>query len=270
MTFLCLIAMASCQLDRQMKVSIFDDHIISLSRLDSISFAEAAAKVRGLGYDGVDVKYTLSQERLNTLDSLGFKHACLIVTINLSQSDQKDEQDKAFDYAVRNHFDKIMLVPGIMPVGYTEQHMDTVATRIEKFYERAKSLGFTMVLEDYDNERSALYNKERLAYMFERMPELGCAFDFGNFLFAGDDVMEAYDAFKNRIKHVHLKDRVKIKDRLVPAVGTGIAPMKEVITDLRANGYDGWFVVELYGSRNLREDIVTSIKNVREFEKLKP
>ena len=64
------------------RVSIFADHIGTIAQQEHISFAEAATRIRNLGYTGVDVSTNYSHAHLNTLDSLGFAHACAIAWID--------------------------------------------------------------------------------------------------------------------------------------------------------------------------------------------
>ncbi|MBQ8061609.1 MAG: sugar phosphate isomerase/epimerase [Bacteroidales bacterium] len=45
-------------------------------------------------------------------------------------------------------------------------------------------------------------------------------------------------------------------------IGTGCIPIREIITELSSSGYQGWFTVEQFGSRNMLEDSRTSFENI--------
>ena len=92
------------------------------------------------------------------------------------------------------------------------------------------------------------------------IPDLKVAFDTGNFVFSGDDVIEAKNEFFSRTIHVHLKDRLWsttgkgdpkecVDGRLLwpCAVGEGDIPMDEIIDDLKNIEYDGYVMAEFFG-----------------------
>ena len=62
----------------------------------------------------------------------------------------------------------------------------------------------------------------------------------------GDDFMPFYQAVKPRLKHVHVKDHLRMNDgtfRLCH-VGDGDIPIREITRTLLADGYDGYFSLE--------------------------
>lgn len=77
--------------------------------------------------------------------------------------------------------------------------------------------------------------------------------------------------FRNRIRHVHLKDRKMKHNGESPALGTGIMPLNDVVAELLKTGYDGWFTVEHFGAKDMMGYATTSIANVNaawdEFER---
>ena len=106
----------------------------------------------------------------------------------------------------------------------------------------------------------------------EACPELGCCFDSGNFLPAGEDVLQALDRLQGRVTHVHLKDRAfaptfaqngaAAQDGrlLYPApVGQGDLPLGEVVSRLGQGGYQGTYTLEFYGSPRTLEFLQDSV-----------
>jgi sugar phosphate isomerase/epimerase len=75
--------------------------------------------------------------------------------------------------------------------------------------------------------------------------------------------MTALRHFRERIHHVHLKDRKAMRDRASLPIGTGIVPLKEVICTLLLSGYDGWFCVEHFGAPAMFDYARQSIANVK-------
>ena len=245
------------------KISIFSDHIQTIARQEGISFREAATRVREIGFDGVDVRVLQDPEELRILDSLGFGHSCAIADIDYGAGAQPEMEEKSLAFLEERGYDRLLLVPGLMPDGWTAEDRAAARQRIAAFAERVAAKGFRVLLEDYDNPRSLCYNTERLDTLFALSESLGHVYDSGNFLFAGEDPMECYMHFRSRIGHVHLKDRVAPDDmRCVPA-GSGCVPIADIVRDLVATGYADWLTVEHFGSRQMLSDSRAAYANVR-------
>ena len=162
-------------------------------------------------------------------------------------------------------YDRLLLVTGLMPEGSTAADRDAARQRIAAFAKRVTDKGFCIMVEDFDNPRSLCYNMAGLDSLFTLAPTLGHVFDTGNYLFAGDDALVAYGQFRDRIGHVHLKDRTAPDNmRCVPA-GSGCIPIREIVGKLVASGYDGWLTVEQYGSRQMLADSQAAYANVRQM-----
>ena len=245
------------------KISIFCDHIWTVAHQEGLSFAEAAARIREIGYTGADVRVLQKPEELYTLDSLGFAHACAIADIDFSAGDQPDMEDIALNFMQMHKYEHLLLVPGLMAPEATAEDREAARRRIVAFAAKASAQGIRVMLEDYDNPRSLCFNTERLDSLFTLSGDLGHVFDTGNYLFAGEDALEAYQLFRDRIDHVHLKDRVAPNDMHCVPAGRGCIPIDTIVRDLLTSGYDGWLTIEQYGSRQMLEDSRTAYANVR-------
>jgi len=245
------------------KISIFCDHIWTVAHQEGISFADAAARIREIGYAGADVRVLQKPEELQTLDSLGFAHACAIADIDFSTGDQPEMEDIALNFMKMHDYDRLLLVPGLMAPDATAEDREAARRRIVAFAAKASAQGVQVMLEDYDNPRSLCFNTERLDTLFALSGDLGHVFDTGNYLFAGDDALESYARFRDRIGHVHLKDRAAPDDMHCVPAGSGCIPIAEIVRDLVATGYTGWLTVEQYGSRQMLSDSRTAYTNVR-------
>lgn len=63
----------------------------------------------------------------------------------------------------------------------------------------------------------------------------------------GDNWRAFYDLFRPYIKHVHIKDGIRVKNDAKPVltlIGEGDIPLEEIIFTLRSDGYDGWYSLE--------------------------
>lgn len=249
-----VLVLVSCkEKEQEPNISIFCDSIASIARQEGISFADAASRIRNIGYSGVDVWVNQDSAQLAVIDSLGFRHASAISMIRYSDANQKETEKRTLEFMKAQNFDKVLLVPGLLPEGASAEHLDSVRRVIAKFASAAKAERLTVMVEDYDNPSSICYNTALLEKMFKQAPDLGMVFDTGNFLFAGEDCLDALSLFAPMVCHVHLKDRKSAFDRNCPAPGTGCIPMEEIIKPLIKAGYDGWFTVEFSSGRMLED-----------------
>ena len=245
------------------KVSIFCDHIRTIARQESISFAEAAARIKGIGYAGADVRVLQDPQEIKTLDSLGFEHSCAIVDIDYSKEDQSSLEDKTVAFMKEYGYDRLLLVAGFIPKeGLSEEALESVRQRIASFAAKGAENGFSVMVEDYDHGQSFTYNSARIDSLFAVSKDLGLVFDTGNFLFAGEEASGLVEHFRDRIGHVHLKDRLSPTDMKCVPVGTGCIPIAEIIKKLVVSGYSGWLTVEQFGSREMLSDSEISFQNV--------
>ena len=244
------------------RVSIFADHIVTIAQQENISFREAAQRVKALGYTGVDVWVTINPQEMQVLDELGFEHASAIVEIDYAKGNQAEWENRTLTFMKEHSFPRVLVVPGLLPKEGSEQLLEGVLHGMDLFSRKGYSSGLEVMIEDYDNPRSPCYNTEALDRMFKAAKRLKHTFDTGNYLYCGEDVLQALKHFRKRIAHVHLKDRVALYDGKSPAFGTGLVPMKDVISQLVMHGYKGWFCVEHFGSPHMLQDAETSIRNV--------
>ena len=264
--FLPLLALLLCACGQKPaeapKISIFCDHIWTVARQEGISFREAATKIREIGYDGADVRVLQNPDELRILDSLGFGHACAIADIDYGAGEQPEMEAKALAFLETYGYDRLLLVTGLMPEGSTAADRDAARQRIAAFVKRVSDKGYCIMVEDFDNPRSLCYDMAGLDSLFTLAPGLGHVFDTGNYLFAGDDALVAYGRFRDRIGHVHLKDRAAPDDMHCVPAGSGCVPIADIVGKLVASGYDGWLTVEQYGSRQMLEDSKAAYANV--------
>lgn len=244
-------------------ISIFCDHIGSIAQQENISFAEAAAKIKAMGYTGIDVPVDLPAEKVKALEDLGFGHACAIAQINYYKGEQHELEEQSLAFMKANGYERLLVVPGLKPENAPKGIDEKVYARLKSFTERATKLGFKVTVEDYDNPASPCYNTVALDKVFLASPKTGHTFDTGNYLFCGEDALEALKHFMDKVWHVHLKDRVAKGDYRSPAIGTGIIPIQKIISALQTSGYEGWYTVEHYGSQNMLRDAELSIRFVR-------
>jgi len=257
-----LLLLSSCceKCCEQLPISIFCDHIVSIAQQKNISFEAAAEEVRKIGYSGVDVWIDQDSDQMKTLHKLGFTIPCAVFAVDFFDGPQTDAVNAAEEFVTKYHIENVLLVPGC---GSEDRYPDVIE-RISAFVKDASALGFKVMIEDFDNVDSPTCGTAKVSRVLESVSGLYHNFDSGNYLFSGEDCMRPLELFRNRIAHVHLKDRVSETDFACPAVGAGCIPVVYVIRSLVGNGYTGWFTVECFGNDDMLSTVRDSYENVKQ------
>jgi len=280
-TLFTLLSCAGPKVQEEVKISVFAVHINTIAQQEGISFTEAAAKVRQLGYAGADV-YPYQEDIIPVLDSLGFGHSCAIVHINYLGEEHVDSIDAntprgffragwgdlekaAISFVKRHNYPHLMLVPNVLPDGATSDDERKVRHHVAAFADRCVNEGIDLVVESFDNEGSLCYGTERLQALLNWSENLGVAFDIGNFTFAKEDPVEAYETLKDRVSHVHIKDRASLDDMTPVPAGTGCSKISTVLQKMKDSGYEGWYTVEVFGSKQMLSDLEIAYRNTLSF-----
>ena len=264
---LLVILFTATQTVAQPRISIFFDHVSEIAQQEKISIRNAAQQVKLLGVEGIDVRVSMRETQLKMLDSLGFQHACAIADIDFVKGEQPEAVRQALNFMHRHNYSRLLLIPGLLPENASSELVDNVCKRIVAFTNEAQKEGIDVMVEDYDNPRSPCYNTQTLDRLFAESPKLNHVFDTGNYLFCGENVITALHHFRERIHHVHLKDRKALNDRASLAIGTGIVPLKTVVNELLQSGYEGWFCIEHFGAPSMLEFTKQSVANIKAARK---
>ena len=129
--------------------------------------------------------------------------------------------------------------------------LEQMAACLKELAEAAFAQGLIVSLEDYDNASSPIATAEGMKWFADHVPGVGITFDTGNFSYAGEDELEAFELLQDRIVHVHCKDRAdrslwgeqptRTMDgrKIYPCpFGAGFIRTDEILDRLQAIGYD--------------------------------
>lgn len=244
-----------------MKLSVFFDHILQAAEQTKKPLPELLQEVKASGIQAVEINMTYLREKEETYELLRKAGLGVSCVYEFYEMQQKEETKKAQDHiaiAQRAGADKILVVPGFLAeetaqfaecVGDSSrmetflnqnEKADTMVNGMKKLVEMADRAGITVVIEDFDDEKSPISCVNGMKWFMERVPHLKAAFDTGNFIIYKDDLFEAWDALKDRVVHVHCKDR----GQEPVAVGDGYIPMRKIVGKILESGYDGYFAIE--------------------------
>lgn len=125
----------------------------------------------------------------------------------------------------------------------------------------------SICLENHHNwPLSTAEDYERL---FEKVdaPQIAITLDTGHFTASGVDMPRFVERFRDRIRHVHVKDHIGAES---VALGRGRTDNAAVVRKLREIGYDGYATVEIepHDPENLEQYVADAVGYCRDFLQL--
>ncbi|MGI6254186.1 MAG: sugar phosphate isomerase/epimerase family protein [Acutalibacter sp.] len=267
------------------KLATFYDHIRDIARQENCFVVDALSKARELGIQAVEAS---ANNILGREDEFGQELAMTDMEISAipayfdfgRDQDVKQQATPILEAAQFLGASRLLVIPGFWDAEDTPQQREDKTARmtqcVAQLGELALEYGLSLVMEEYDNKLSPIADIAGVRRFLDDCPSLDCAFDTGNFRFAGEDVLEAYDRLRDRIGHVHLKDRSYTSlmgeepylavDQvgLYPApVGAGDLPVAEVMNRLKQDDYDGIYTIEHYGAKDQWDCLRRSVEWVK-------
>lgn len=259
-----------------MKISVFYDHILQAAEQTGKEISFLLREAKAAGIDAVEINMTYLDEHRETYDLLKDAQLAVSCVYEFYEMDSRDETARAklhVKTARKAGADKILVVPGF----FSEEESSNYAACIQDYTQTtallthnkkacrmaegmsrltalAKAQGIQVVMEDFDHICSPIACVNGMKWFAAQIPDLRFTFDTGNFIIHGENIFTAWDALKEKVVHVHCKDRGEQS----VAVGSGRLPMKEILSQIVKSGYDGYFAIEHFDALNQEECIKKS------------
>ena len=261
-----------------MIISTFFDNIIAISEQNCLTMAETAARCLASGVTGVDVEDAeVEDPRLCELLDAGMQITSMIVRRDFLHSPTDEMVEEVISLVKQYNAPRILLIPGFFEDGEDRSAVENAIRPFTYLCELAEKENITVGVEDYDHRDAPTSSIAGLSFFLEKVPALSCIFDTGNFLFGGEDALEAYRLMKPRItSQLHCKDRTFDRiagndssrsiagEEMYPcAVGSGVTPIREIVRDLVKYGFDGVLTAELFGTADTLGDLEKSAEHIR-------
>ena len=261
-----------------MKKSIFYEHIIEAAKQENTAISEIVQYVVSLGYSGCDVPWTSAEDFCqiyHVLQESGIKIACTHRFWDIFSPLDTADADNFFKTLANHGCFTAMIIPSRAEnKPFTEEDFSTVCEALRRLCAMAKDYGIIVTVEDFDGNDIIINNTQALKKAFDAVPQLCHSFDTGNYAFFHESEIEAFRLFRDRIKHVHLKDRAFAPPTsdAVPqilsdgttsypcAVGKGDLNIRECLRLLAEMGYDGYFSVEHFCHPKMKDAMRDSAK----------
>jgi sugar phosphate isomerase/epimerase len=127
-----------------------------------------------------------------------------------------------------------------------QQAIDLFVEVLEPLAQQAHHLGILLLIEPEPG--LLLETTDQYLEVAERLnaPSIGLNFDVGHAYCVGEDLPSAIAKLAPHIRHYHVEDIAasRVHHHLVP--GTGAIDFAAVVAEIRRTGYNGWLTVELY------------------------
>lgn len=259
-----------------MRLTVFYDHILQAVRQTGKPFEEVAQALAAAGISGVEMDYGVLKEKPRRLcaklKKAGLPVSCVYAFFDWGNPGSGLDYKKVIRLLARAGISHMLAIPGFVEPGQDrEEYRARMAQTLKQCCNYASRYGIAVGMEDFDDERATFARAEELQWYLERVPDLSCTFDTGNFLYSEEDALQAWTMLHARVGYVHCKDRefavkageepkrtVAGRAMYSAAVGSGVIPMEELVRRIRKSGYDGVFAIEHFGSQSMYEDMLFS------------
>ncbi|HEV7299144.1 MAG TPA: sugar phosphate isomerase/epimerase family protein [Tepidisphaeraceae bacterium] len=123
------------------------------------------------------------------------------------------------------------------------RHKDEVVRRFKQKVEYIKERPVVMVHENEGKIYGEKGRECRILMQEVNSPKLRSAFDFANFVQAGEHPINNWPMLKEYTVHIHIKDALLAGGKVVPA-GQGDGDIEPILRDAYASGYRGFLSLE--------------------------
>jgi L-ribulose-5-phosphate 3-epimerase len=255
-----------------MQIGTFEYHFHELCKQHNISLSEGAKILKNLGIENLcigldDVSDPIAKK--DELLSLGLQPSDAFGNLRfLSDCNIDNSMINLLKKASELNVDRLL----ITIEGYRNKENDKMVSEdlgktivgFNKVTEKAKNYNIKICIEDFDVNIGPTTFYKSISYLLNNVPDLGYAYDSGNYIYSGEDELTALKSLCSRISCVHLKDRsfkpilpgdinssfVNMQGKVFypSPVGSGIIHIKEILEILSSINYQGPFYFEHFGA----------------------
>lgn len=263
-----------------MKIAAFYENIKTGAEHAGVSVEEALTQLKDAGLENLYANYTVMRDDLpwlgTVMEKLGIGVEGLYGFFDFSHNPKEETYKECVDLAAKLGGKNVLLLPGIVfpnEPERAEELKENMRRGLEMAVVYGESQGVYVTLEDFDGMVAPYNCLEGMKWFMENTKGLTCSFDTGNFVMYCEDSLEAFETLKSYIVTVHVKDRSTAPVNpgdvakscadgsvVYPCpVGRGYIQIEEMVKRLKAMGYDGGLIAELYDCDP--ETMLTEIEN---------
>lgn len=242
-----------------MKISVFYNHILTASAQTGLTVEQVLSRVRGFGIEAVELDLDEVKpsraELKKQLQDADIAVSSMYAFFDFGNVPKAEPGFCFIDTAEELGAAKVLVIPGFIDETKEPREREIALNRmvgvLRDMCDYAEQKNMIVTMEDFDDAHAPFSSSDELLWFMEQVPKLRCTFDTGNFIYSGENELEAFEKLKDKIVHVHCKDRSldaqnggtpKVSTngtKLFPSpVGYGCISMEEIINRLFASGYN--------------------------------
>lgn len=264
-----------------MRISVFFDHILQAKEQSGKALEELLAGVRRSGVEAVEIRleYLLAhEEALEKLRQADLGVSCIYEFYEMGLHKEEEKADRHIAAALQAGAARVLVVPGFLHGLEAKQMQWRMKSpkKLERWLSKNRKIagmvdglsyiadlgakeGVVVTVEDFDDKNSPLSGRYGIRWFLEKVPQLRYTLDTGNYLFYEENVLEAWTLLKDKVAHVHCKDR-NPGDMASVQVGEGCMPIRQIIKALGKQGYEGYLAIEHFDVSGQEECMEKSAK----------
>ena len=158
---------------------------------------------------------------------------------------------------------------------YPNMDIEKMAEQVAHYFlrceEKANQYGIKLVYENHGrpgawNDYDFTYNPEAFLALTRKLSgsKVRINFDTANTVAFGRDPVPIFEEVFPQVETIHVADTISYGTFKHVAIGTGEAPIKEILEIARKKGFDGWICIE-EGSGQGIKGIHQAVQKVREM-----
>ncbi len=268
----------------KLKLSTFYIHVMEGAEQSGISIDEAIERVKAMGYTAFDIGYRQNwipvptEEVIEKIHAHGMKIANFFVNADFAHEFDREWFEGCIDCIAKSDTNLLQLTPGLFGKDDNrEEALEKMVAAQKEVVAMGKEKGVIVTAEDFDHIDSPINTIRGMENFFDKIPDLGFTFDTGNFFLMEENCLDAFELFKDKLHHVHLKDRALVpfdeneldketytgKKMYASPAGYGVVDMKKCIELIKSTGYDGYLAVEHFCAKNQLDYLEKSAEFVK-------
>ena len=248
-----------------MNISVFFHHVKEASKENNIPVKDIFKELSAMGVKYIDIELKNFAEVNANIEGTGISVASVYSMYDFAKNGGYMQGRLHVNTARALGCKSILIVPGL----YSAADEKTKKKENKKMIRRMKRICRYAVrkkiiptIEDFDNELSPIATASGMKMFLDKIPSLRVSFDTGNFMYSAEDELEAYELLKDKIVHVHCKDRglddngtdyvtsTDGKKLYAVPVGSGVVKLRKILTKIERTNYDGIYSMEFFGAKD--------------------
>lgn len=263
-----------------MKIAVFYENICDGAQATGQAMEAVLSRLKDTGMDmlyiSADSWRRDGQDLKRQMENVGLTVEGMHAFCDFPKNPDTEAYKELIDLAVESGANNFLIVPGFLSTGNSVRDLESILQGVRKAVAYGKTVGMPVLMEDFDGLTAPYNCMAGLRFFLDAVPDLGCAFDTGNFVMFHEDVLAAFDLFADRIQTLHLKDRTPNRrhendtpltcadgtQTFACAPGSGDIPIEEILNRLKARNYGGNVIAELYccDPQEVLKDIEWSVR----------